>query len=105
MKMTFKVAGDFVEDRQKILRKLMKSSGTIFPVCLERERDNKFDPDAVAVLSREREKIGYVPRSIAADVGYALPILESSLLKITRGEGTSQLRSELELSFKEEEEV
>lgn len=107
MKMTFKVAGDFVEERQKILKKLMSGSGDFFPVKLKKEMNNKFDPNAVAVLSIEGEKIGYVPRNIAADVGYALPILESSFIKIRTGgkneDGAEKLHSELELFFKEEE--
>jgi hypothetical protein len=38
------------------------------PLVLARERENRYDPNAIAVLSVEGEKVGFVPRELAEEL-------------------------------------
>jgi len=55
--------------RQEIIRREVAEDDTLF---LELEPENEFDPNAVKVLSRERNQIGYLKTELAEQVRSAL---------------------------------
>ena len=52
------IAGTRYVDNQDIFKKLEKND----PLLLEREADNKYDSNAIKVLTIDGEKLGYIPK-------------------------------------------
>ena len=55
--------------RQKIIREELRAMGRLL---LRREPDNKFDPNAVVVLSEAHDQIGYLQERLAGEVAESL---------------------------------
>jgi len=49
-------------------------------IYLEKEPDNAYDPNAIAVFNNNREKVGYLPRDHAATWKDVKPTMVSCLL-------------------------
>ena len=54
-----KIAGTRYCDNQDVFKGLEKN----VPLLLEREADNKYDSNAIQVMTTDREKLGYIPKS------------------------------------------
>ena len=54
-----KIAGTRYCDNQDVFKGLEKN----MPLLLEREADNEYDSNAIKVLTADREKLGYIPKS------------------------------------------
>ncbi|WP_295092686.1 HIRAN domain-containing protein [uncultured Catenibacterium sp.] len=54
-----KIAGTRYCDNQDVFKGLEKN----VPLLLEREADNKYDSNAIKVMTTDREKLGYIPKS------------------------------------------
>lgn len=54
-----KIAGTRYCDNQDVFKGLEKN----VPLLLEREADNKYDSNAINVMTTDREKLGYIPKS------------------------------------------
>ena len=52
------IAGTRYVDNQDVFKKLEKND----PLLLEREADNKYDSNAIKVLTIDGEKLGYIPK-------------------------------------------
>ena len=100
MKLECKVAGDFLPERQAILKRFLLF-GKTQKVNLVWEHSNQHDPYAVAVLLNGK-KIGFVPRKISEDVAISLCILKDSEIEINK-EKSGKLFSNLRMAFSEEE--
>ncbi len=53
------IAGTRYVDNQDVFKGLEKN----VPLLLEREADNKYDSNAIKVMTTDREKLGYIPKS------------------------------------------
>lgn len=76
--LVIKVSGVTYDNRQERIAQLSK----IDPVRLEPEPENKFDPNAIAVIvmhKGQRFHCGYVPRELAARIA---PLLEGESLMV-----------------------
>lgn len=54
-----KIAGTRYVDNQDVFKGLEKN----VPLLLEREADNKYDSNAIKVMTTDRKKLGYIPKS------------------------------------------
>lgn len=52
------IAGTRYVDNQDVFKRLEKND----PLLLEREADNKYDSNAIKVLTIDGEKLGYIPK-------------------------------------------
>ena len=52
------IAGTRYCDNQDVFKRLEKND----PLLLEREADNKYDSNAIKVLTADGEKLGYIPK-------------------------------------------
>lgn len=52
------IAGTHYCDNQDVFKKLEKND----PLLLKREADNKYDSNAIKVLTMDGEKLGYIPK-------------------------------------------
>lgn len=52
------IAGTRYVDNQDVFKGLEKN----VPLLLEREADNKYDSNAIKVMTTDREKLGYIPK-------------------------------------------
>ena len=52
------IAGTRYCDNQDVFKGLEKN----VPLLLEREADNKYDSNAIKVMTTDREKLGYIPK-------------------------------------------
>lgn len=53
------IAGTRYVDNQDVFKRLEKND----PLLLEREADNKYDSNAIKVLTIDGKKLGYIPKS------------------------------------------
>jgi len=65
-----KVAGVTFGNRQQYIKSL--SAGD--PLCLRRERQNQYDPNAIAVYDSMEHHLGYVPKDLASKLA---PLMDS----------------------------
>lgn len=85
--MRVKVVGVAFEDRQNIIARLKGNE----PVRLVREKQNQYDPNAIAVYvtceNAEVCQIGYLPKGLAADLAPLMsgPPITAALHEITGG--------------------
>lgn len=88
---TFHVAGVTFENRQGYLRHIERCPNV--QLTLYREKNNKFDPNAIKVMvhaNNKRFPVGYVPRQLAAELA---PLMDTNIyirienFKVTGGYG------------------
>ncbi|MBQ4479137.1 MAG: HIRAN domain-containing protein [Victivallales bacterium] len=92
-----KVAGVTFEGRQEILKGMM---GAPRLARLVREPDNKYDPNAIAVVANG-QKIGYIPKAIAGDLAGLLPAIRFAWLHPAYAEDLGNYYATLKIHFKE----
>lgn len=69
---THRIAGVTFDGRQENLRMLTRLSPSTITVILEREPENPYDPNAVAVKLVDGTKLGYIPRIETGAFVYSL---------------------------------
>jgi len=57
----YKIVGVSFNDRQDLLQNIEQNT----PICIEREPDNPYDPNAIAVKLLTGEQVGYIPKTLA----------------------------------------
>ena len=62
---TTRVAGVTFDDRQQILSDIR---GTGVDIFIQPDTDNKYDPNAIEVLTEDSKSLGYVPRKLASEL-------------------------------------
>ncbi len=91
--MTVRAAGTTFENRQERLQFLKQFKPEDLTVTLERERNNKFDSNAIKIVIhikpiRRRTVIGYVPKGLARELSKVLDMgiqVKASLMRIIGG--------------------
>ena len=91
--MTIRAAGTTFENRQERLAFLKQFKPEDLTVTLERERENKFDCNAIRIVihikpSRCKTVIGYVPQGLARELSKVLDMgiqVKATLLRIIGG--------------------
>lgn len=71
--MTFRLSGTTFDNRQNILAWLAQFQQADVNLTLQRESDNKYDPNAIKVIAhilpvKKRAVIGYVPKAYAKEL-------------------------------------
>lgn len=95
MSMTVRAAGVSFENRQERLAFLQQFKPEDLTVTLEREKENKFDSNAIQIVVhiksiRRRTVIGYVPRGLAKELAKVMDAgihAAASLVQIIGGYG------------------
>lgn len=88
----------FIPNGQLLLQKLEKNE-KIFP---EREPDNKFDKNAVALFNKEGNKLGYVPATTAVDLSSCIDQgnkIEIKVSEITEGNNGKNIGCNIHVSI------
>lgn len=88
--MTVRAAGTTFENRQERLQFLKQFKPEDLTVTLEREKENKFDGNAIQIVVhikpiRRRTVIGYVPKGLARELSKVLDMgiqVKASLMQI-----------------------
>ncbi len=91
--MTIRAAGTSFENRQERLSFLKQFSPENLSVTLEREPDNRYDPNAIRIVVhihsiRRRTVIGYVPKGLARELAKVIDMgiqVKASLMQIIGG--------------------
>ncbi len=95
LSMTILAAGTTLENRQERLQFLKQFKAEDLTVTLEREKENKFDSNAIQVIVHikpisRRTVIGYVPKGLARELSRVLDMgiqVKASLQQIIGGYG------------------
>ena len=95
MSMTVRAAGVSFENRQERLAFLQQFKPEDLTVTLEREKENKFDSNAIQIVVhikpiRRRTVIGYVPKGLARELSKVLDMgiqVKATLMQIIGGYG------------------
>lgn len=95
LSMTVKAVGVKFENRQERLRFLQQFRPEDLTVTLEREKENKFDCNAIQIVVhikpiRRRTVIGYVPRTLTRELAKVLDMgiqVKATLMQIIGGYG------------------
>ena len=93
LSMTVRTAGTTFENRQERLQFLKQFKPEDLTVTLEREKDSKFDSNAIQIVVhiksiRRRTVIGYVPKGLARELSKVLDMgiqVKASLMQIIGG--------------------
>ena len=93
--MTVRAAGTTFENRQERLQFLQQFKPEDLTVTLEREKENKFDNNAIQIVVHiksisRRTIIGYVPRGLAKELSKVLDMgiqVKATLIQIIGGYG------------------
>ena len=93
--MTVRAAGTTFENRQERLAFLQQFKPEDLTVTLEREKENKFDSNAIQIVVhikpiRRRTVIGYVPSKLARELSKVLDMgiqVTATLMQIIGGYG------------------
>lgn len=93
LSMTVRAAGTTFENRQERLQFLQQFRPEDLTVTLEREKENKFDCNAIQIVVhikpiRRRTVIGYVPKGLARELSKALDMgiqVKATLMQIIGG--------------------
>ena len=91
--MTIRAAGTSFENRQERLSFLKQFSPEDLSVTLEREPDNRYDPNAIRIVVhihsiRRRTVTGYVPTGLARELAKVIDMgiqVKASLMQIIGG--------------------
>ncbi len=91
--MTIRAAGTSFENRQEQLSFLKQFSPEDLSITLEREPDNRYDPNAIRIVVhihsiRRRTVIGYVPKGLARELAKVIDMgiqVKASLMQIIGG--------------------
>ncbi len=95
LSMTIRAAGTTFENRQERLQFLRQFRPEDLSVTLEREKENKFDCNAIQIVVhikpiRRRTVVGYVPRALANELSRVIDKgiqVKASLIQIIGGYG------------------
>lgn len=95
LSMTVRATGVSFENRQERLAFLQQFKPEDLTVTLEREKENKFDCNAIQIvvhikLIRRRTVIGYVPKTLARELSKVLDMgiqVKATLMQIIGGYG------------------
>ena len=91
--MTIRAAGTSFENRQERLSFLRQFSPEDLSVTLEREPDNRYDPNTIRIVVhihsiRRRTVIGYIPKGLARELARVIDMgikVKASLMQIIGG--------------------
>ena len=103
LSMTVRAAGVSFENRQERLAFLQQFKPEDLTVTLEREKENKFDCNAIQIVVhikpiRRRTVIGYVPKGLARQLSKVLDMgirVKATLMQIIGGYGWKESRGAL----------
>ena len=95
LSMTVRAAGTTFENRQERLQFLQQFRPEDLTVTLEREKDNKFDSNAIQIVVHikpisRRTIIGYIPKGLARELSKVLDMgiqVKATLMQIIGGYG------------------
>ena len=93
LSMTVRAAGTTFENRQERLHFLKQFKPEDLTVTLERERNNKFDNNAIQIVVHikpihRRTVIGYIPKGLTRELSKVIDMgiqVKASLMQIIRG--------------------
>ena len=93
LSMTIRAAGTSFENRQERLSFLKQFRPEDLSVTLEREPDNRYDPNAIHIVVhirsiRRRTVIGYIPKGLARELSKVIDMgiqVKASLMQIIGG--------------------
>lgn len=94
------VAGVTFENRQEVIREIKVSDW----LRVGREIDNQFDPNAIAVYTKEFRAVGYINKELAAKIApifdrYTLPVSSGSAAQVIEITNPGTDRQGLKIKF------